>query len=52
MNKSKLNNQVDFGYTLQDLRRGRKNDDLKKLSDFPSEVLSHSAKRKNAYICI
>jgi hypothetical protein len=28
---------------LQDFSRGCKNDDLKNLIDFPSEVLSHSA---------
>lgn len=30
-------------HTLQDFSRGCKNDDLKNLIDFPSEVLSHSA---------
>ena len=32
-------------YTLHDFSRGCKKDDLKYATDFPSEVLSHSAKR-------
>lgn len=34
-------------YTLQDFSRGCKNDDLKNLIDFPSEVFSHSATKKS-----
>lgn len=35
--------------TLQDFSRGCKNDDLKNLIDFPSEVLSHSAIKQKIY---
>lgn len=33
-------------YTLQTFSRGCKNDDLKNLTDFPNEVLSHSGNKK------
>ena len=36
-------------YTLQDFSRGCKNDDLKNVIDFPSEVLSHSAIKQKIY---
>jgi hypothetical protein len=35
---------------LQDFRRGCRNDDLKKLMDCPSEVLSHSAIRNYIFL--